>query len=240
MRFKLDEHTAEVLRKSIPSVFVKIIGVISSMLLSVFLARELGAEGIGIIGLSTRIVTIVIVVGLFGTRPIIIKEIAIAKSNGSLQRVGDIMKSALFLNGGITFILSILMIFIAPWMSETVFNEPDLTFPLMISLVAITPQVLSRIYSAGLTGSKKICQSSLVDNSLSILISIILLLFARLAGLEINIINVAIIYAIGRIFVTMTVMFYWRYITRENKTKASIGKMNMFNRSYLVIGQKIK
>ena len=74
--FKLDEHTFEVLNKALPSVFVRFSGFISSLFLSVFLARNLGAEGLGVINLSSRVTSFLMLLGLFGTRQIIIKEIS--------------------------------------------------------------------------------------------------------------------------------------------------------------------
>ena len=229
----LDEHTFEVLKKALPSVFVKIFGIISSIILSVFLGRKLGAEGLGIINLSSRVINILILFGLFGSRLIVIKEISIAKSRKNFQRVGDVMKSALWFNGGITLMLSILMILISPWLANRIFNEPNLTYPLMILLVVTTPQILSRIYSAGLTGYKKIWQSNVVDNVLSIVVAGILILIGWFVCLEINIVNVAICYAIGRIVVTFTVGLYWRHINIGNEIKANFISMQIFKKTYL-------
>ena len=46
---KLDVHTLEVVKKSISSIIVKLLGVIIVIGLSVFLARTIGAEGLGLI-----------------------------------------------------------------------------------------------------------------------------------------------------------------------------------------------
>ena len=73
-KLKLDGHTLEVLRKSGSSSFVKMIGLFLSLFLSVFLGRTLGADGLGIINLSNKIVTFCVILGLFGAKQMIIKE----------------------------------------------------------------------------------------------------------------------------------------------------------------------
>ncbi|MDC9724260.1 MAG: hypothetical protein PSN34_16035 [Urechidicola sp.] len=59
----LDEHTLEVVKKSSSSLIVKIIGMIAGFLLSIFLGRTLGADGLGVINLSNSLINI-----FFGSR----------------------------------------------------------------------------------------------------------------------------------------------------------------------------
>lgn len=206
---KLDIHTFEVLTKSISSFFVKAGGVLIGLVVSVSLGRILGPDGYGIINLAEKILNILIVLGLFGVRQLIVKNVAIAKEEENYQLIGDTMHSAYKLNGGGAIILSILFIFLSPWISENIFHESRLTIPLMIFLVGLAPQVFSRIISSGLIGYRKIWQSNLVEQTLSITLTGVFVLIAYLSGIYISVSIVALFYVLGRIGVTLSVSLYW-------------------------------
>lgn len=217
----LDEHTLEVLKESFLSTLVKVFGMGISVILSVALGRLLGADGLGIINLSNRIINILLVVGLLGMRQTIIKEVSIASSKGNNKHVGDVMKTAYWLNGGVTLLLSVILILSAPFFTQTIFNEPRLTYPLIVFLLVLMPQVLSRVFSSALIGCKKIWQSNLLEQTLSVAITTFCLLFIWLMEWSINVKNVAIIYAIGRLSVTFIIGFYWRRLF-PNKEEAQL------------------
>lgn len=216
----LDEHTIEVVKESFSSTVVKIMGMIISMTLSIVLGRLLGADGLGIINLANRIVNILLVVGLIGMRQTIIKEVAIARSKLDYKHVGNVMKTAYWLNGGATLILSFLLILLTPYLTQNLFGDPRLTYPLIVFFLVLTPQVLSRIFSSALIGYKKIWQSNLVEQTLSVAITGCCLLFFWILQWDINVNNVAVIYAIGRVSVTLIIGVYWkRLYVRKEKSK---------------------
>jgi len=177
---------------------------------SVFLGRTLGADGLGVINLSNRIINILLVVGLLGMRHVIIKEVAIAYNKKDYVHIGNVMYTAYWLNGGITLALSVLLILLSSWLANNVFNDSRLTYPLMVALVVMTPQIFSRLFSSALVGYQKIWQSNLVEQTLSTGIAGLLLLLLWLFKFEITINRVAVIYAIGRIIVTLSVGLYWK------------------------------
>jgi O-antigen/teichoic acid export membrane protein len=219
---KLDIHSLEVVKKSLSSIVVKALGVVFGLGLSIFLARTIGAEGLGIINLSNRIVSVMLVLGLFGMSKVIIKEVAIAHNKKDLEHIGNVMHSAYWLNGLITISLSILLILASPWLANSVFEEPKLTYPLIISFVVMTPQVFSRIFSSGLIGFKKIWQSNLVDQALSICLTSVLVFVTWLFVQELSVNMVATCYAIGRVGVTLSVGLYWKKIYKNNVSSKRI------------------
>ncbi|MEN8126154.1 MAG: oligosaccharide flippase family protein, partial [Bacteroidota bacterium] len=94
------------------------------------------------------------------------------------------------------------------------FNEPELKVPLIISLLILVPQILSRIFASGVNGFRKIWQSSLVNDTLSTAVVGLGILVLLLLNIEITVINIAILYAIARVTVTATVGLYWRSLFR--------------------------
>lgn len=207
---KIDRHTFEVIKKSSHSLIVKVISVLLGLLLSIFLGRILGPTDFGILNLSNKIIQVLIILGLFGFRQVIMKAVAINYNSDSPKKTFDVMFTSYLFNGVLSLTLSIIFISITPYISESVFKEPRLTWPLIISIIALTPQVLSRIFSGALIGYRKIWQSNLVDNTLSTFVLFLFLLILYFLNVELDILNISICYAISRIIVMLTVGFYWR------------------------------
>lgn len=202
---------------------------------SIFLGRTIGADGLGIINLSFRIVQILMIIGLLGMPQVIIKEVAIARNQNNLSQIGNVMHTVYLINGSITFLLSIVVIISAPWISETLFHEPNLTWPLIIAVIVMTPMVFSRIFSSGLIGFKKIWQSNLVDQTLSIAITGVLLLAIWIFNVPITVNGVAIAYAIGRVGVAFSIGIYWRTIYNSKEHRTYIGKLLFNTAKHLIV-----
>lgn len=217
---RLDIHTLEVLKKSFSASLVKVIGIIVSLVVSIYLGRSLGAEGLGIINLANKIVTVLMVFGLFGFPLVLIKELAIAFNKNDMKRIGDCMSSSYIFNGIVSFLIALIFILLAPWLSDYIFNSAKFKIPFMIAIVTLVPMIFSRIHMSGLIVYKKIWQSNLVNQTLSIWILGVLLLVSALLKFQINITNVAIMYAFGRISVSVFAAVYWRKLyTYRSKRK---------------------
>lgn len=221
---KLDEHTLEVATKSAASIIVKVASMIIGLLISISLGNLIGAEGVGIIGLCNRIIGLLLVLALLGLPQVVVKQVAIAKNKNNYQQIGNVLFTASIINGFLSFLLSIVLIILSPWISNYFFNEPNLTIPLIVTAIVMPAQVFSRIYGSALIGYKKIWQSNLVDQALSALITGSLLLISWLCDVNITVNLVAIYYAVGRIVVTITVGGYWRTLFRFKGVRNFISK----------------
>ncbi|ETN95797.1 flippase [Zhouia amylolytica] len=234
--YSLDAHTLEVVKKSGASTLVKASGMVIGLLVSVFLGHTLGAEGLGIINLSNKIVSILLIFSLLGLPQLLIKEIAIAYHKKEWGKVGGYMLSAYKLCGGVAIIIVLIFIAFAPYLSETVFKDPKLSIPLTIALVAMIFQVFSRIFSSALIGYRKIWQSNLVNETFSFAVIGIVLAIMWALNIEITIVRTAIAYAIGRVFVTFSVGLYWKKLY-SHKTPVSNKTKELFKsgRPFLLI-----
>lgn len=208
----LDEHTLEVVKKSSASMIVKILGMVVGLLVSIFLGRTIGADGLGIINLANTIASLFLVLTIFGFNNVLIKNIAISHSNKEWKKISDNIYTSTWFNGSLAFLLAVVGIFLVPYVSEAVFNDTNLEIPLMIAIAMIIPQTFSRIYASGLNGFRKIWQSNLVNNALSIWVVAIGLIVLQILKIKITVINVAILYAIGRVIVTGSIIVYWKRI----------------------------
>lgn len=221
---KLDIHTQEVIKKSSTSMGVKIFGMILGLLISVFLGRTLGSDGLGLINLANQVISLIMVFTFLGMFQIIIKEVAISHGEKNWKHIGDIMYSSYLINGTVTMFATILLILAAPWVSIYIFNDTSLIYPLVIGAIVMTPQIFVRIFSAGLIGYKKIWQSNLVEQTLSSVFVAIALLILWLVNFSISVNIVAMVYALSRFIAFIACWLYWRKIFKNKDKRTFIGR----------------
>lgn len=229
----LDEHTLEVVKKSSSSLVVKILGMIAGFFLSIFLGRTLGADGLGVINLANSLISLFVVICMLGTRQIIVKEVAIGLSKHDFKHISKMVNSAYILNGGFAFFTSIILIISTPFIVKYFFEDPRLIWPLTIGLIVVVPQIISGIISSNLIGYRKIWQSNLVDRSLNVAITILILVVLWINNIEITIINTAISYAVGRIVEVTIILAIWNKInTKVKNDLANLAIVKLFKTSF--------
>jgi O-antigen/teichoic acid export membrane protein len=226
---RLDEHTLEVVNKSSSSLIVKIGGLIAAFTISIILGRTIGPEGLGIINLSNRVIAIVLIFSMAGMNNVLLKEIAISYERKDWQHIANVIYTALRINLPLALVFSLVFILLTPWLTVHLFNEPSLKTPLIIVLLVVVPQTLSGIFASGINGYRKIWQSNLVNDTLSAGIVALGLLVLLLFKIEITVINVAILYAIGRVSVTTAMWLYWSHLFQFK------GKRTMQTRSMMKV-----
>ena len=209
-KFKLDKYTLEVLKKSASTSIVKVGALIISLIVSIFLGRVLGAEGIGVINLANSLTNLLLVITIFGIQNVIVKNVAIAHQSNNWIDIKNTLYSSTIFNGILSILVTIVAILSIPFICSELFTDPSLKTPLYIAFAMIIPQTFSRIYASALNGIKKIWQSSLVQEALSIWIVGICLLILWNFEIKITIDKVAVLYAIGRLIVLFTVVLIWK------------------------------
>jgi O-antigen/teichoic acid export membrane protein len=224
---KLDIHTLEVVKKSSSSMIVKMTGMFAAFLISVILGRTIGPEGLGIINLSTKIVAFVLIFIMLGMDTVVRKEVAIAFERKDWQHVGNTIFTSTRIILPIAIGISIVLIMMASWLSENAFKEPKLYLPLLAFSVLLIPQAISRIFESGLIGYRKIWQSNLLNETLSLIVVALGLGVMFILNVKITIPFVLLLYGIGRITVLISVLVYWYLIfqfrgKRIKKTKSML------------------
>lgn len=206
----LDEHTIEVVKKSLASGFVKMSGVLVALFISIYLGRTIGAEGLGIIDLANRIVVIALVFTVFGMDRVLVKNLAIAYHDNNFKAVSDYLGTSTRINGVFATAIAILLFYCASYISDELLYMPKLAEPLKIAAVMVIPQTFSRIFASALNGFGKIWQSNLVNETLSSWVVGIGLIAISFASIEIDVVDVAVLYAIARIVVLSIIFLYWK------------------------------
>ncbi|WKN32550.1 oligosaccharide flippase family protein [Porifericola rhodea] len=198
-------------------------GMFVNLLLTIFISKLISAEGLGLINLSNQIINIIIMIVLLGFQTVIVKETAIAKSRSNLNRIHSVIYSCIVT----TFPLVIGFYVLRYFFGDNVlgyFFDDSLISPFNIISSAIVFQIFSRIFSSVLNGVGKVWQSSLVDESLNLLIVLVLIGILYTSKATINIVTIAACYLISRIIVFIVIYIYWRFGNEEYSTKGSLSK----------------
>lgn len=203
---------------------VKLIGMFAGFGVSVFLGRTLGPDGLGIINLSTQIISLLMVFVILGLGNVLVKNISIGYERQNWQQVADNIYTGSIISGGIALVLALTGILFSDFIAVELFGAPKLKIPLIIALAVMVPQSLSRIYAAGLKGFRKIWQSNLVDKTLSVWLVAIGLTILTLFNIDVNVNNVAVLYGIGSLGVTIAIGIYWKKLFKFKGGRSWIGK----------------
>jgi O-antigen/teichoic acid export membrane protein len=218
---KLDKDFENLLSKSIATTVVKLSGKVSGLILSILLARTLGASLLGTINLSNQIISVLLVIIMFGMRVLIVKNVAISNSNKDFKKLKNIIKTSYFFNGGLGFIITLLLLIFSNYIASYLFDDNYLNLVITIMCIAIVPQIFTRIHSYALLGLNKVWQSNLAEDTLSALLTLLILLLFMSMQFDISVITVAISYSISRIVLSVLMFFYWKRETSKWTVKAN-------------------
>src|SRR5690606_13432985 len=222
----LDINIIDVFKNSALSLIVKIIGMASAFAISVFLGRTIGPEGLGIVNLANQIIMFLLVLTLFGMQHVLVKNIAIAHSKGQRAKIKSNVVTAVRFNGLIALATCIIFILLAYFFAEDIFNSPLLTTPLIIFLLALVAQTLTRVYASAINGVGKVWQSNIFVQVLCYVIVAGILIVSYLFNLKIDVVYVAFVYMLARVIVFIIAIIYWKKISHFSfKAKMNLGPM---------------
>lgn len=216
----MDINTLAVIKKSSSSLVVSVFGVLTALGVSIFLGRNIGPEGVGIINLSNQIALTMTSFCLFGLSNLLVKNISILKLKNDWKGIKDLMHSSYIFSGILSFSITIIMLILVPVISVHIFNEPNLTIPLSIAALFLFAQVLIGICSSTFIGFGKIWQGNLFSRPLSIFLTAVVLLFIYRFNGKISIIDTAMAYAVGVVVVALAGSIYWKSRLPANLMKS--------------------
>ncbi len=155
----LSPHLQELFKGTAVAFIFKFISAGMAFLLNVVLARLLGAEGSGVYYLSFTVVVIFATISRIGMENALIRYVAANLSIGKKSVVVAVYRIAIKLSALVSIPLSSILYLMAPWLSYSVFNKPELEVPLEIMSFAVVPLALFTLHANMLQGAKRIASS---------------------------------------------------------------------------------
>lgn len=207
----LDKHTKEVFFKSSSTILIQIIGISARLITSIFLGRILGASGLGEVNLINQIITILVVISMFGMDHVLVKKISIGNFNKDVSLIQNTIYTSLVINVTIAFILTIISYFTISYF-DIIFSSSQLKLPLIISVLVLVPQTIGVVFASTVNGFNKVWQSRFLKDFSTSIFVLIGIFVSWFFNIEINILNVILIYAISRVLTFIISTIYLKKI----------------------------
>lgn len=198
----------ELFKKGSIAFIYKVAGLALGYIFTLLITRTLGAESMGIYALSTTILAIITTFGNLGFSTALLRFVSEYSTLNRRDLLKEIYLKATKIIIPFSIILTILLFSLSNFISEYIFNSPDLSIYFRLISLAVLPSILSMINLESLRGLKKIKEYAFISNisiaGLSLFSLLILLIFFRNSSLPI----VALL--ISHAFIAMYSYKVWR------------------------------
>ena len=199
---------------------IKIIGLFSSLLISLIISRKVGVEGVGIMALINKGILILFVISSFGFQNALVKLVSIAHNKADFHKVN----SLLFTSLKFTTLTSIILIISFTLIVYLLYSDnPNLTLYL-VGILGLLPLTISRIFSSALNGIGKIWESILINQNLTNVLIVFILIVSILFNLRITILFVVLLYLFVRIINLIFGFKLWSFFSIKTNSNLCLLK----------------
>jgi len=204
----------EVIGKSGAAFTLRVTGAGMGFIFNVMLARLLGAEGAGVYYLALAITGIGALVSTVGIPDALLRFIAAHAAHGEWDKVAGVYRLGVKISAAAAVVCTALLVGFAPWLSESVFADPDLTGPLRIMSLAVLPMTLITLHGMALKSLKRVITGTLVEGFGISLISLPLLFaLGRFLGVD----GAVLAYVLAAFVMFLAGVHFWRRATPHLK-----------------------
>nr|WP_262896249.1 flippase [Robertkochia sediminum] len=211
---------------------VRVLLLIFSFVVSIMLGRYLGPSGLGVINLVERIISLAIIIVLFGSSQYLIKEVAIAKGKKQWQKIYNILHSSLLYLFIGSLICALCLLIGSEYIATGLFDENKMQIPLCIASLSVVFQVVNRIYSSALNGFDKIWQSSFFNELITTFLVLCIISCFVFFQLDLTIVNVSIFYLFSRLIAMLSSWFVWKKVFPFRFNSSRIKFKSLFKSSF--------
>lgn len=219
----MDQYTKEIFIKSSKTAIIQVVGISARLVTSIFLGRVLGASGLGDVNLINQIITILMVLSMFGMDHVLVKKISIGLSKNNLDAIGPIIFTAVVTNTVIALLLTSLILFFSNSISHF-FDSDQIGLPLTISVIILLPQTLGVIFAVAANGFNKVWQSRLLKDFSTSIFVLLGLSIMYILPLEFTLFNVILVYVLSRLLTALISYGYFKKLYHPVWIKSPIDK----------------
>tara|TARA_B100000700_G_C15061304_1_gene866087 strand:+ start:8051 stop:9382 length:1332 start_codon:yes stop_codon:yes gene_type:complete len=223
----------ELIKGSSSAMSVRILGVLATYILTIFISRSYGKDAMGLFALSQTMLMLVSVFSRFGFDTASVKFVSENLSLNKIQKLRKTYFKILKFVIPLSIILSVILYLCSSVIAINIMNKEEMITPLRIISIAILPFVLLFIHSESLRGMKKIIFYSLFRNMSSpIITATILLIFYFNNFTEVQFPIYA--YVLSVFILSIISLFIWLfYMPKSNdKSKISVKITDILSVSY--------
>ena len=226
-KFFFDNLLKDLLKKSLKPFIIKILITIVNIYLSIILTNYfLNEEDFGLLNISIKICHFLMILSVFGNKQLLIRDSSNLKLSKS--KVDKEFTKSLFITLIFSFILIFTFYFFSNFITDIIFQKPNIRPILLIFLIGIFFQAITTLFSGYLIGIEKIWQGTIYEQVLSIFIVFLFLLSSIILDVKLNIIEIAYLYLISRLITFLSLIIFYKSISLNfNFTyKSVVDKIN--------------
>jgi O-antigen/teichoic acid export membrane protein len=147
---------AELVQGAAAAFVLKMLAVAAQFLLSVYVARKLGAEGAGVFFLVLTVLLVASIIGRAGLDNTLLRFTAGAAALGRWDEVSGVYRKGMSVALAASIASALLLYVSAEALSLHLFRKPELAGPLRIVSIALVPMVLALLHAELLKGLKRV------------------------------------------------------------------------------------
>lgn len=219
-----DTHLSELINSSMISFILRIMGIGLGYLFILLISRNFGAGAVGIFTLSFTVLQIMSVFGRFGLDTALLRFIAESASHDKMGEAVDTYTKAFKFSFTISFILSLIAYFSAPFLANVIFKNHDLELPFKITALGILPFTITYLNFETLRALKMIRDYAFLQNVSTFLFATLALFIALITVIVSNTTIISIF--IGAVWITGLISQY--------------KVLHVFKHNSIVQGRKLK
>lgn len=180
-----DADFKEIIKHSAWALIMFALAAIMQFIFDLLLARNFGAEGSGTFYLAFSVLIIFSLIGRLGLNRAVVRYIPGFITNKDWPRVQGLKKTAFHLTFIVSTILGAIAFALAPFIADSIFNQPQITNYLRLFAVAIPPLSLIYVQAGILRGLKSIKESVFLERVSIYALGILMLLgLGQFMGLD--------------------------------------------------------
>ena len=202
-----DSDASEVYKKSASGFLISALGRNFGFAQQIVITQFYGAAAFGVFRVCFSILSLVGIFGRFGVDMAISRFVAQYRKQDRMDLVNEIFLMGLKLVLPIGLTLTAAVYFLAPVLSEEVYQK-DYTVYIRIFSIGIIFFVLSGVIEEGIRGLKRIKEYTWINNVSTQAFSIVFLLVALLFTTDVYMVNIS--YVLGLVFTFILGAIYWR------------------------------
>ena len=206
----------EVVQKGFFATVARTFGIFLNFILSIWLARRLGADGVGVYSLSLAVITIGSVIGALGLRQACIRYVSTEAVEERWENISALYVRAFWLVFGVSLLFVLLIVMSADFLAVHLFKSAELKLVLQWMSFSIIPASLIQLVAGFLEGVRWVLFSAIVEGIVSPLTMGIIFLFI---GREIVIVQVAQGHVVSMLIACLLGYVLWLSVRRQPKAE---------------------
>ncbi len=175
---------------------VQVFNILIQLIRSKVIAVLLGPAGMGVIGLLNSTISLVTSVSNFGLGTSAVRDISEANASGNREKVQETVSVFRTLVWGTGILGMVLMLILAPWLSQLTFGSDEYTVPFRLLAVTLLLAQLTAGQTAVLQGLRKIqwmAKASVLSGALGLIATLPLYYFFGMKGIVPGLVVTAVI-----------------------------------------------